>query len=148
MLEELFFATGLINNIALIFIFSVRKGKLELLRRYGSAYLLLAVPAVYGIVLVQQEQKTIQYGIFLALFLAFLTLEALYDFVLKIPFRESGNWKQLAPYISLYFAMNYGFVVMVWKNNLLGGLVMATLFAVQIIINAITHPPRAKPKKN
>jgi hypothetical protein len=35
--------------------------------------------------------------------------------------------------------MNYGFVVMVWKTNLAGGILMLVLFVVQIVANLITH---------
>jgi len=142
MLEELFFILGFVNNLFLIFIFLVRKDKMVLLKRIGWAYLLLAIPAVYGIFLVSQEQKAVQYSIFLGIFLAFLALEGLYDHILKIPFRK--NWKLLTPYLVLYYAMNYGFVVMVWKTSLLRGLIMLSLFIIQIIANICTHPRKSQ----
>ncbi|MBA7568244.1 hypothetical protein ES695_10535 [Candidatus Atribacteria bacterium 1244-E10-H5-B2] len=142
MLEELFFILGLVNNLFLIFIFLIRKDKMVLLKRIGWVYLLLAIPAVYGIFLVSQEQKAVQYSIFLGIFLAFLALEGLYDHILKIPFRK--NWKLLTPYLGLYYAMNYGFVVMVWKTSLPRGLIMLGLFIIQIIVNICTHPRKSQ----
>jgi hypothetical protein len=145
MLEELFFALGLVNSLSLIIIFLIRGTRgIAPLERGGPFYLLLAIPTVLAIVLVFQEQKAPQYAIFLGIFLAFLALEGLYDFVWRIPFR--GNWQPLVPYLALYFAMNYGFVVMVWKTSLEGGLLMAALFVVQIIVNIVTHRP-ARTKK-
>jgi len=138
MLENLFFILGIINNLFLIFIFLIRN-KIALLQRIGWIYLLLAIPAVYGIFLVVKEQKAVQYSIFLGIFLAFLAVEGLYDFVLKIPFRENWNWKLLTPYLILYYAGNYGFVVMVWKDSLMRGVIMLSLVIIQIIINIITH---------
>jgi len=142
MLEVLFFILGLVNSILLIFIFLIRKDRLALLRRIGWVYLLLAIPAAYCIILVVQEQKTIRYGIFLGIFLAFLLLEWLYDYVLKINFRENWkkNWKWLVPYLGLYYAMNYGFVVMPWKTSLAWGLIMLGLLVIQIIANLRSHP--------
>jgi hypothetical protein len=137
MLEKLFFILGLVNNLFLIFIFLIRKDRMVLLERIGWVYLLLAIPAVYGIFLVLQEQKAVHYIIFLGIFLAFLVLEGLYDHILKIPFRN--NWKLLTPYLVLYYAMNYGFVVMVWKTSLPKGLIMLGLFIIQIIVNICTH---------
>jgi hypothetical protein len=137
MLEKLFFILGLANNLFLIFIFLIRKDRMVLLERIGWVYLLLAIPAVYGIFLVLQEQKAVHYIIFLGIFLAFLVLEGLYDHILKIPFRN--NWKLLTPYLVLYYAMNYGFVVMVWKTSLPRGLIMLGLFIIQIIVNICTH---------
>ena len=141
MLEPFFFALGLVNSVVLIFIFLVRKNHLALLQRIGWVYFLLAIPAIYAIFLVQQEQKTPRYTVFLGIFLAFLAIEALYDWILKIPFREKMDWKQLVPYVALYISSNYGFVVMTWKYySLVGGIILLGLFAIQITANIVTHP--------
>lgn len=144
MLETFFFVLGLVNNIFLIIIFLLRKKYFALLEKIGWVYLLLAIPAIYAIYLVQQEQKTARYTVFLGIFLAFLVIEALYDYILKIPFRETMNWKQLTPYVALYISMNYGFVVMVWKyDSMLRGVILLGLFVVQILANLATHPRAA-----
>jgi len=142
MLEPFFFVLGIVNSVLLIFIFLIRKNRLALLQRIGWVYLLLAIPAVYGILLVFQEQKAVQYSIFLGIFLTYLVLEWLFDYVLKINFRVNWkqNWKWLLPYLVLYYAMNYGFVVMPWKTSLTWGLVMLCLFIIQIITNLRSHP--------
>ena len=142
MLEVFFFILGLVNSVFLILIFLIRKNRLVILQRIGWGYLLLAIPAAYGIFVVVQEQKTVRYAIFLVIFLAFLLLEWLFDFVLKINFRESWkkNWKSLVPYLGLYYAMNYGFVVMPWKTSLIWGIIMLCLFIIQIIVNLRSHP--------
>ena len=141
MLEPFFFALGLANNVILIFIFLIRKNHLALLRRTGWVYFLLAVPAIYAMFLVQQEHKDMRYTIFLGIFLAFLVIEALYDWVWKIPFRETMDWKLLLPYVALYISMNYGFVVMAWKyDSPARGVILLGLFVVQIIANIVSHP--------
>jgi hypothetical protein len=142
MLEVFFFILGLANSVFLIVIFLIRKNRLALLQRIGWVYLLLAIPAAYGIILVVQEQKTVRYSIFLGIFLAFLLLEWLYDYVLKINFRENWrkNWRWVAPYLGLYYAMNYGFVVMPWKTSLVWGVIMLSLFIIQIVVNLRSHP--------
>ena len=142
MLEVFFFILGIVNSVFLIFIFMIRKNKLALLQRIGQVYLLLAIPAAYGIFLVQQEQKAIQYSIFLGIFLAYLLLEWLFDFVLKINFRENWkkNWKFMVPYLVLYYAINYGFVMMPWKTFVIWGIIMLCLFIIQIIVNLRSHP--------
>ena len=141
MLELYFFVLGLVNSVFLIFIFLIRKNRSVILQRIGWVYLLLAIPAAYGIILVAQEQKTVRYSIFLGIFLAYLALEWLFDYVLKINFRENWrkNWKWVVPYLILYYAMNYGFLVMPWKTSLVWGLVMLGLFIVQIITNLRSH---------
>jgi hypothetical protein len=142
MLEVFFFILGVVNSVLLIFIFLIRKNRLAILQRIGWIYMLLAIPAVFGIILVVQEQKTVRYSIFLGIFLVFLLLEWLYDYVLKINFRENWkkNWKLLAPYLGFYYAMNYGFVVMPWKTSVIWGIIMLGLFIIQIIANLRSHP--------
>jgi len=142
MLEVYFFILGLVNSVFLILLFLVRKNRLDLVNRFGWVYLLLAIPAAYGIFLVHQENETVRYSIFLGIFLAFLLVEWLFDYAFKINFRENWrkNWKWLVPYLGLYYAMNYGFVVMPWKTSLVWGLIMLGLFIVQIIANLKSHP--------
>jgi hypothetical protein len=140
MLEPFFFALGVVNSVALIATFVVRKRRLDLVRRFGWLYLLLALPAAYAIVLVEQEHKAPQYTVFLAIYLAFLAIEALYDWILRIPFREHMDWRLLVPYVALYLSSTYGFVVMVWKESVSGGILMLALFVVQILANVLTHP--------
>lgn len=142
MTELLFFVLGVINSICLIFIFLIRKDRLDLLQRLGRYYFILAVPALYGIFLVLNESKDVRYIIFLVIFLAFLFIEWLFDYRVKINFRENWirNWKWSVPYLGLYYAINYGFVVMPWKTNIAWGIIMLCLFVVQIIANIRSHP--------
>jgi hypothetical protein len=142
MLEVFFFILGLANSIFLILLFLVRKNRIDLIYRFGWIYFLLVIPALYGFFLVDQENETVRYTIFLGIFLAFLLIEWLYDYVLKLNFRENWkrNWKWLVPYLCLYYAMNYGFVVMPWKISLVWGFIMLGFFIVQIIVNLRSHP--------
>ena len=142
MLELFFFILGIVNSVFLIFIFVIRKNRLDLVRRIGWVYLLLSIPAAYGVYLAVQEQDAMQYGVFLGIFLVFLLLEWLFDYVFKVNFRENWrqNWKCLVPYLGFYYAMNYGFVVMPWKTSLAWGLIMLGLFIVQIVTNLRSHP--------
>jgi hypothetical protein len=142
MLEVYFFILGLVNSVFLILLFLIRKNRLNVLYRFGWIYLLLAIPAAYGIFLVQQENETLQYSIFLGIFLAFLVVEWLFDYRLRVNFRGNWrkNWKWIVPYLALYYAMNYGFVVMPWQTSLVWGLIMLGLFIVQIIANLKSHP--------
>ncbi len=140
-LEPFYFTLGLVNSVLLIFIFLIRQNNLDFVQRIGWVYLLLAFPAIYAIFLVQKEHKTQRYTIFLGIFLAFLAIELLYDWILKIPFRETMDWKQLVPYVALYISMNYGFVIMTWKYySARRGMILFVLFVIQIIANIATHP--------
>ena len=143
MFETFYFLLGIVNSLLLISIFLlVRYAKAAQVAVAGKVYLALAIPAVIGIVLAQQQQKPTQYTIFLRIFLAFLMLEGIYDFVLKVSFRE--NWKLLTPYLMLYWLMNYGFIVMTWKHSKLQGGILLDLFIIQIIANIRSHTKEKK----
>ena len=143
MFETFYFLLGVVNSLLLISIFLlVRYAKAAQVAVAGKVYLALAIPAVIGIVLAQQQQKPTQYTIFLRIFLAFLMLEGIYDFVLKVSFRE--NWQLLTPYLMLYWSMNYGFIVMTWKHSKLQGGILLDLFIIQTIANIRSHTKEKK----
>ncbi|CZQ86157.1 Hypothetical protein Tpal_735 [Trichococcus palustris] len=138
MFENYYFLLGVVNSLFLIAIFLLVKfSKMAQVAVFGKAYLALVVPGVYGIFIAQQQQKPIQYTIFLSIFLAFLILEGIYDFVLKVPFRN--NWKLLTPYLMLYWSMNYGFIVMTWKHSAVQGGILLGLFIIQMAANFSSH---------
>lgn len=138
MFEILFFLIGVLNNALLIVIFVFRKAKnLKGMKTTGYIYLALAIPAAYAVLLAVLQNKAVSYTVFLIIFLAYLALEFLYDYVLKIPFRK--NWKLLIPYLCLYIPMNYGFFVLSWKASLPQGIAIGVLLAAQIVMNVISH---------
>jgi len=138
MFEEYYFILGIVNNLFLITIFlSVISSNSKILNKVGFAYLFLMIPAIFGIFYAQKLHMPVQYMIFLGIFIAFLVLEGIYDFVLKISFRK--NWKLLIPYLMLYWSMNYGFVVMAWKYSVVQGYVMLGLFILQLASNITSH---------
>ena len=139
MLEPVFFGLGVANAVALLVVFVLRARRLDLVERFGWLYLLLAVPAVWALVLARQEHAPVQYTVFLVIFLGFLVIEALYDWVLRIPFRERPHWRILAPYVALYVSSSYGFVVMTWKASVAAGAVVLALTVAQVAANAMTH---------
>lgn len=141
MMAQFFFALGVANNVFLVIVFVLRRQRFDLVQRFGWLYLGLALPALYGLVLAHQEGSRGEYTIFLAIFVAFLAVEGLYDWVLKLPFRETMDWRLLTPYVALYIVSSYGFVVMPWKfYSVVAGALMLALTATQIVANILTHP--------
>jgi len=112
-----FFALGLDDAVSLIAVFVVRRKRLDLVARSGWLYLLLAGPTVLGMVIAYREASPVQYPVFLGIFLGFLSLEALYDWVLKLPFRATMDWRLLAPLV---------------------------IAVAQFVLNAVTHGPRRR----
>jgi hypothetical protein len=143
MIAEIVFILGLLNNLFLISIFYARRRqRFDVVRSLGVYYLLLSVPAIAGVVLALVEPSPVWYVTFLVIFIVYLGIEALYDRILKLEWRTNwrANWKYQVPYLVLYYASNYGLVVMNWNENLISGILMVVLFALQIVMNILTHP--------
>jgi len=132
-MELYFFITGVINSILLTVIFILRKKRLDIIQRYGWLYLFMAVPAIGGLILFVITKASPQYPFCLGVFFLFLVWEWVFDWDRKIDFRK--NWLLLTPYLILYYAMNYGFVVLPWRYSPAWGIVMFVLFIIQIAAN-------------
>lgn len=146
MLKTLLIVWGLLHNFLLILIFFLRfmgyeKNK-DIIRKIGYFYLGLAPFPIIVWVLSVTNQRPSSNGIFCVIFLIYLGIEALFDFILEIDFRSI--WYLLIPYLILYYIVNYGIVVMIWAEDLPWGIVMLVLWIIQLIINGISH---RKPKE-
>jgi hypothetical protein len=140
--QIVFFILGLVSNAYMIAIFLIRRRQDFIkLRRVGRWYLILAIPAVVDLFLLRNNDQFMRYGIFLGIFLTFLLVEWVFDFRLTIDWRR--NWKMLTPYLALYYAANYGFIVMPWKieNHAWQGITMLVVVTIQIAVNVATHGP-------
>lgn len=138
MFETLYFALGILNSLFLIGIFLMAKfAQAMTLRKFGATYMLLSLPAILLLGFGIQQNKPSQYLIFLIIYLAFIALEGFYDFILKVDFRK--NWKLLVPFLALYWSMNYGFIVMSWKQSNDQGIAMLGLFLIQLASNLLSH---------
>jgi len=138
MFETLYFVLGILNSLFLIGIFlMVKFTYATTLRKFGATYLLLSLPAILLLGFGVQQNKPSQYLIFLIIYLAFIALEGFYDFILKVDFRK--NWKLLVPFLALYWSMNYGFIVMSWKQSNDQGIAMLGLFLIQLASNLLSH---------
>jgi hypothetical protein len=146
------FALALINSALLIAIFIARKiappqrtakghatTRMDMVSVLGYMYLTLAIPAAATLAI--YPMPTV-YTIFLIIFLAYLVLECLFDFVLKVDFRRS--WKLLVPYLALYYAMNYGFFVMTYRGSATNGIIVLILTLLQVAVNLWSHRPWRK----
>jgi len=146
MLKTLLIVWGLLHNLFLILIFYLRFKGFEkneiLIKKIGYFYIGLAPFAIIVWVLSVTNQRPSSNVIFCALFLIYLGLEVLLDFILKIDFRTI--WYLLIPYLILYYIINYGITMMVWAEDLTWGIVLLVLWIIQLIINAISH---RKPKE-
>ena len=114
----------------------------DLIRKIGYIYLGLAPFAIIVWILSVKNQRPSSNDIFCAIFLLYLGIEALFDFILKIEFRSI--WYLLIPYLILYYIVNYGIVMMIWAESQPWGIVMLVLWIIQLILNRISH---WKPKK-
>jgi hypothetical protein len=147
MFTSLFLILAILNNLFLIAIFILtRAERMRFVKAVGYCYFALAVPAVYLLTTCRNQAQAVQYSIFLGMFILYLLLEYAYDYALQLDFRR--NWKLLVPYLILYYAMNFGFFVMVWKNSKTEGLIVLALTLVQIVANVMSHRVSGKGAKH
>lgn len=140
MFAILYVILAFLNNFLLIMVFIIRRSQnWERVKKIGYVYLSLSVPAIFSLIQAYIENKSSDFVIFISIFLIFLFLELLFDHILKIDFRSKNKWYLLVPYLLFYYAMNYGFVVMVWLINPYLGITMLGLFLIQIFVNVISH---------
>ena len=138
-IEYLLFSISLIANLVLITVFIVRKKEdYHLVQRIGYFLLIPGALAVIGIIMIINQGLDGRLAWFLGFFLAFLTIELLFDYILKIDFRN--NWKPLVPYLILYYMANYSLTMMNWLFSVTRGIIILILFIIQIITNAWSHP--------
>lgn len=138
MLKELFIIMGFLNDFFLILIFQLRgKNNLEPVKKIGYYYLGMIIPTIIGIILTLTEQQPYAYLVFLIIFGVYLFVEWLFDYKMEVDFRS--NWKLLVPYLALYYMMNYGFIVMPWKDSTVIGSILLILFIIQILANIRSH---------
>ena len=141
--ETLYFVIGIVNNLILTIIFVLRKlGRMVLVKRLGFCYLLLSLPAAASLILAVLSGVSVDTLIFISLYLAYLLIEFLFDYALKIDFRS--NWKLLVPYLIFYYAMCYGFFVISWRTSKIFGIIMLCLTTVQIAAHILSHKKSGK----
>ncbi len=123
------FGMSAIANVlmALIFLSRIRD-----LKRTGSVsgllFLFLLVPALYLLL----SYTILWYRIYLALFVIFIVLELLLDYVLRIPFRK--NRKILGPYILLYVLSFWGMIGMNFESGIYYGLAISALYLIHTAV--------------
>ncbi len=89
------------TSAILVFIFRLL-GKPQIGHRIGYLELLLAIPLVYLLVTAPQLERPALYYLQIGLMLAWLLVEALLDYILKLDFRKI-RWMVIS-YIVLFFA--------------------------------------------
>ncbi len=135
------FIIAVLNNVIMAAVFIVRlKGETRLAKVLGIAYLTLALPAAAALAISIAQGAAAETIIFLLIFLAFLFVEWLFDFKLKLNFRKEVKF--LVPYLVLYYASCYGLFVITWRISTLLGSIVLGLTLAQFAVNMITHRKR------
>lgn len=106
-----------------IFLFRIL-GRPDLERIIGMVFQFLAIPAIVALIGV----GALWMRIYLGIFLAFLVMELILDYILKIPFRK--NRRTLAPYLILYLLSFWGFIGILFTLNLYYGIIASCFYAV------------------
>lgn len=134
-----FFIMGLYHNVllSLLFYFSKQKNSIWI-KNIGKTYLfgiapLISIALIWGVIISLELSKLI----LILIIIAFVLLEILFDWILKINFRK--NWLLLIPYLIFYYSANYAIVIIPWDYNIIYGIILLILMIIQIGINTWSH---------
>jgi hypothetical protein len=125
--------------ITIILIFIVRLMKRPALEHgMGLALMIAAVPLVYLLAVAPSFQRPAIYYIQIGLMLAFLLVEFLLDYVLKIDFR-STRWMIIA-YVMVFFSGTGGMIGVASQAGRAGAVAAVVLF---LVMTALAFVQRA-----
>lgn len=128
-LEILIYITAIVANLLMIILFYFRINQKPKMEYYiGIFFQLLVVPMafiLYELIIKEYPLWMIIYSI---IFLFFLMIELLLDYILHIEFRS--NKKIVIPYIILYILSFWGLLGMVFAQDLVFGLIVFVLYAI------------------
>jgi hypothetical protein len=145
-ISTLLFVIALFANLILILIFLYRKKEdYILIKKIGYGLYVVGLLDIFAIIMVVIQGEDTRLIWFLGFYLAFLVIELLFDYILKIDFRT--NWKLLTLYLIFYYMANYSLIMMNWLFSSTLGLIILILFIIQLLANILTHQT-AKKKNN
>ena len=127
---------ALLLYISAIAVFLFRlAGKPQYGHWIGYAEFLLGIPLLYLIWQAPQLQRPILYYIQIGCMLAWLVLEAVLDYVLKIDFRQT-RWIVIG-YVMLFFAGTGGMLGVASNAGRTWGIVAVLLFLVMTVLSFV-----------
>lgn len=98
---------GVVNAVNLLqtagFLSRIRTGKMTLNHRLGYAMFALGIPALVAIVGFTRAQASLLYWLGPAVYLCFLALMLVVDYVAPVEFRSPPAYGILVPYLVLFF---------------------------------------------
>ena len=131
--------TGVSYYLLCIFVFVSRlAGRAQFGHWIGAAQVLALFPIVFLLVVSPQFERPILYYVQILLFLIFILLEILLDYVLTIDFRHMR--RAVIPYVMLFFAATGGMLGVI---SLSGRNWMATSVVVFLIMAALAFIQRS-----
>jgi hypothetical protein len=129
--DTIFYASSVFFNIAVgVLYLSIKYDNPILLKLTGIAIVLISLPFAMTFVKYIKFKNPIKKVVFNAIILVYFLIEILFDYVLKIPFREI-LWLHIA-YIILFYAASYSMIVANWKVSWIRGAIVLITFILLI----------------
>ncbi len=129
-LDWLILVVAITSNVLTILVFASRPRHPARAKAFGLGFIALAVPAAVIIVTFVEEGRPWGYFIPPALFITFVILVLLLDYILRIEFRSPPRYNIMGPFLLLYYIAQMGMWGLTWDLGLaIWGFTGATYFA-------------------
>ena len=128
--DLIFVMTAVLFNWCIVGVFiAQKKGRTKLVRRFGSAMLLLVVPLTIVFANYVEEQRPLWIMVYFGFIFLYILVEWLLDYVFKIDFRAKAITH--VPYIILEYIALFGFIGISFAiDKTWGALVSISFWAV------------------
>lgn len=126
------------NNILLIFLFLSRIYKYPWIEYWlGIVFMLSIVPLAYMWIKAIESKRAIIYFVQLSLMIAFIVVEFILDYLLKLEFRQNQNY--VIPFLILFYASLGGMIGISSHSGKQWAVITVITFLLMTTVSLIVH---------
>ena len=126
------------NNILLIFLFLSRIYKYPKLEYWlGIVFMLSIVPLTCMLIKAIESKRAVIYFVQLSLMIAFIAVEFILDYLLKLEFRHNQNY--VIPFLTLFYASLGGMIGIAGQSGKLWTVITVITFLLMTMVSLIMH---------
>ena len=127
-----------INNILMIFLFLARIYKYPKIEYWlGVVFMLSIVPITYMLIKAIESKRAILYFVQLSLMIVFIVVEFLWDYILKLDFRQNQNY--VIPFLILFYSSFGGMIGIASHSGKQWTVITVITFLLMTTVSLIMH---------
>jgi hypothetical protein len=127
-----------INNILMIFLFLARIYKYPKIEYWlGVVFMLSIVPITFMLIKARESNRAILYFIQLSLIIVFIVVEFVWDYLLKLDFRQNQNY--VIPFLILFYSSFGGMIGISSHSGKQWTVITVITFLLMTTVSLIMH---------